>query len=155
MAAATKAKSKVAQPKSEQPASEQTKTVESQGVSTDGVEAQADSAESQAPEQPAPAKKVGPPEGLYPEDTELFEYKFKCNGDTVWLPLKFEQPAAVEVWEIHDKPMHIQTWAYMKWAKVPKVVQRKIVAILDLDVNEYMDCLDKWLTAAGGVRLGE
>lgn len=142
MAGAAKTKSKAAQSDSEQAALEQ-----SEVVSTNDVEAQDD-------EQSVP-KKTGPPKGLYLEGTELFEYTFKCNGETVWLPMKFEWGGAVAVWEIHDKPMHIQTWTYMKWAKVPKAMQRKVVEVLDLAPDEYLECFDTWLKAAGGTRLGE
>lgn len=148
MAGAAKTKSKAAQSDSEQTALEHAS--ESDVVSTNDVEAPDD---GQVSEQPVP--KTGPPEGLYPKDAELFKYTFKCNGETVWLPMKFEWGGAVAVWEIHDQPMHIQTWTYMKWAKIPNAMQRKVVEVLDLAPDEYLDCFDTWLKAVGGTRLGE
>jgi len=96
-----------------------------------------------------------PPAGLYPEETELFSFTARSTGETIWLPKYFEQPTAVWIWELYDKPFHVQTWEWMKLAKVPKVMQRKVVAVMDADPSEYMDLFNSWLTEAQGATAGE
>lgn len=96
-----------------------------------------------------------PPDGMYPEGTELFSFTSKATGETIWFPMKFEQPNAVWVWSLYDKPFHVQTWEWMIQAEVPKAMQRSAVHILDEDPSEYMDLFNAWLGAAGGTTPGE
>lgn len=104
-----------------------------------------------APEMVAESpKQDGPPEGMYPEGARLFSYKSK-SGVTIWLPLDFPQPTAVQVWETHDKPPNFQTWQWMKWANVPRPMQRQIVELLDSSPDEYYGLFDQWMiTTRGG-----
>lgn len=96
-----------------------------------------------------------PPEGMYPEDAKLFSYKSSVTGETYWLPTVFEKPTAVQVWELFDKPMHVQSWSWMKWAAVPRVMQRKIVGLMDVSPDEYLELFDGWFKAVGGATTGE
>jgi hypothetical protein len=99
-------------------------------------------------EQFIPIEKFGPPKGMYPEDAELFSFTPKF-GDTIWFPMDFPQPTAVQVWEQYDLPWNVQTWQWMKWAKVPKVMQRKAVELLDRDQDEYLTLFNQWMRATG------
>jgi hypothetical protein len=99
-------------------------------------------------EQFVPVEKFGPPPGLYPEGAELFSYTPKA-GDTIWFPLEFNQPTAVQVWEQYDLPWNVQTWEWMKWAGVPKSMQRKAVELLDNSQDEYLELFNQWMAATG------
>jgi hypothetical protein len=100
------------------------------------------------PEQFVPIEKFGPPKGMYPEDAELFSFTPKF-GDTIWFPMEFPQPTAVQVWEQYDLPWNVQTWQWMKWAKVPKAMQRKAVELLDRSQDEYLTLFNMWMQATG------
>jgi hypothetical protein len=100
------------------------------------------------PEQFIPIEKFGPPKGMYPEDAELFSFTPKF-GDTIWFPMEFPQPTAVQVWEQYDLPWNVQTWQWMKWAKVPKAMQRKAVELLDRSSDEYLTLFNTWMQAMG------
>jgi len=99
-------------------------------------------------EQFIPIEKFGPPKGLYPEDAELFSFTPKF-GETIWFPMEFPQPTAVQVWEQYDLPWNVQTWQWMKWAKVPKAMQRKAVELLDRSQDEYLTLFNTWMQAMG------
>jgi hypothetical protein len=111
--------------------------------------------EVRPPEQFVPKVKPGPPEGLYPDDAELYSYTPRSTGETIWFPMKFEQPKAVQVWELYDKPLHVQSWSWMKWANIPRIMQRKAVELLDSSPDEYLELFDGWFAAVGGVKPGE
>jgi hypothetical protein len=106
------------------------------------------------PERPEP-KVFGPPPGMYPADAELFSYTSKATGETIWFPMKFEQPKFSQIWETYDKPWHVQTWEYMRWAKIPKAMQRLAARLGDVAPDEYLDLFNGWLSAIGGFTLGE
>lgn len=95
------------------------------------------------------------PAGLYPEGTRLYTFKAKSTGETIHFPMEFEQPNAVWIWALYDKPFHVQTWEWMKQAKIPRIMQRKAVEIMDADPSEYMDLFNGWLEAVGGTSPGE
>jgi len=97
----------------------------------------------------------GPPAGLYPEDVRLYTFKAKSTGQTIYFPMDFDQPTAVWMWALYDKPFHVQTWEWMKLASVPKLMQRKAVEVMDADPSEYMDLFNGWLNAVGGTTPGE
>lgn len=99
-------------------------------------------------EQFVPIEKFGPPKGVYPEDAELFSYTPKV-GETIWFPMEFKQPTALQVWEQYDLPIHVQTWEWMKWADMPKSMQRRAVELLDNDPVEYMEMFNQWMRATG------
>jgi hypothetical protein len=109
------------------------------------------------PKQPEPPeiKHFGPPQGMYPQDAELFSYTSKATGETIWFPMKFEQPKFSQVWEIYDQPWHVQTWEYMRWAKIPKPMQRKAAELFDVAPDEYLELFNSWMKAVGGLTLGE
>lgn len=114
--------------------------------------------EVRPPEEFVPREKPGPPgppAGLYPDGAELFSYTPKSTGETIWFPLKFEAPTAVWVWELYDKPFHVQTWQWMKQADIPRAMQRKAVELMDGQPDEYMELFNQWLKAMGGVTPGE
>ena len=100
-------------------------------------------------------KPQGPPDGLYPEDTRLWSFKAQSTGETIYLPLDIEPTTAVWLWALYDKPFHVQTWEWMRHAKVPKLMQRKAVEVMDANPSEYMDLFNGWLKAVGGTSLGE
>jgi hypothetical protein len=93
---------------------------------------------------------AGPPEGLYPEDAELFSYTPNSTGETIWFPMAFEQPDAVWLWEMYEKPFHVQSWEWMKWAKIPRLMQRKAVELMRDNPDEYLDMFDQWFKAMSG-----
>lgn len=95
------------------------------------------------------------PDGLYPEGTRLYTFTAKSTGETIYFPLVFEQPNAVWIWELYDKPFHVQTWEWMRQAKIPRIMQRKAVQVMDADPSEYMDLFNGWLQAAGNTSPGE
>ena len=105
--------------------------------------------------EPEPIQHFGPPPGVYPQDAELFSYTSKANGETIWFPMKFEQPKFSQVWEVYDQPWHVQTWEYMRWAKIPKVMQRKAAELFDVAPDEYLELFNQWMKAVGGLTLGE
>jgi hypothetical protein len=105
--------------------------------------------------EPEPIKHFGPPPGVYPDDAELFSYTSKVNGETIWFPMKFDQPKFSQVWEVYDQPWHVQTWEYMRWAKIPKVMQRKAAELFDAAPDEYLELFNLWMRAVGGLTLGE
>jgi hypothetical protein len=105
--------------------------------------------------EPQEIQHFGPPKGLYPDDAELFSYTSKTTGETIWFPMKFEQPRFSQVWETYDKPWHVQTWEYMRWANIPKAMQRKAAQLFDVAPDEYLDLFNSWMTAVGGTTLGE
>lgn len=109
------------------------------------------------PKEPEPQviKHFGPPPGMYPEDAELFSYTSKVTGETIWFPMKFEQPKFSQVWELYDKPWHVQSWEYMRWANIPKSMQRKAAELFDVAPDEYLELFNQWMKAVGGVSLGE
>jgi len=95
------------------------------------------------------------PRGLYPDDMPLFSFTFS-SGAKVELPLKIDQPPTVWYWENSDLPIVPLTWRWMRWAKVPKSLQRKIVEHHDTHPGEYIDCFNAWMKALnGGATLGE
>jgi hypothetical protein len=110
--------------------------------------------EPKEPEQQE-VKHFGPPPGVYPKDAELFSYTSKTTGETIWFPMKFEQPQFSQVWEIYDQPWHVQTWEYMRWAKIPKTMQRKAAQLFDVAPDEYLELFNQWMKAVGGLTLGE
>lgn len=115
------------------------------------VVVQPDSSEVNNPEvsdQVVPQSK--PPLPMYPIGTQLFSYTFKSTGVTIQLPMGFERPDAVWMWEQFDRPYHIQTWMWMKRANVPKAVQRQVVSHLQPHEDEYVECFNKWFEAMGG-----
>lgn len=99
--------------------------------------------------------KPGAPEGMYPEGVELFSYTPKSTGDTIWFPMTFQQPSFEAVWELSDKQFHVQSWAWMRWADIPKAMQRKAVKLMDEHPDEYLDLFEKWFKAMGGATPGE
>ena len=113
--------------------------------------------EVRPPEEYKVEDKVDPslPVGLYPDGAKLFTYTSKTTGETISLPLEFDSPKAVWVWDLYDKPFHVQTWEWMKLANVPRMVQRKAVQLLDDAPDEYLDLFNSWLDAVGGVSAGE
>jgi hypothetical protein len=124
-------------------------------VSSNGVsDLQPELFESKEPE-PQAIRHFGPPKGVYPDDAELFSYTSKHTGETIWFPMKFEQPKFSQVWEIYDQPWHVQTWEYMRWAKIPKVMQRKAAELFDVAPDEYLELFNSWMKAVGGLTLGE
>jgi hypothetical protein len=96
-----------------------------------------------------------PPKGMYPDDTELFAFTPQSTNETIWFPKLFKQPDAVTAWELYDKPFHVQTWEWMKWAEIPRAMQRKAVELLDKSPDEYIELFNAWMQQAGGVSLGE
>jgi hypothetical protein len=99
---------------------------------------------------------AGPPDGLYPEDAELFSFT-PLNRETIWFPLSFEQPDAVWLWELYEKPFHIQSWEWMKLAQIPKSMQRKAVELMRDNPDEYLELFGQWFKAmsGGSANLGE
>lgn len=155
MAAAAKATAKRA-PKSTAAQSDTT-PVEEQIVTSEDADAvnPPELVAESVPVEPEAPKTFGPPEGMYPEDAELFSYTPKGGAEPIWFPMKFEQPDAVRAWELYDKPFHVQSWEWMKWAKIPRLMQRRAVELLRDSPDEYLDLFNKWMQAAGGVQLGE
>jgi hypothetical protein len=100
-----------------------------------------------------PIEKFGPPKGMYPEDTELFAFTPK-EGDTIWFPMEFPAPTQEQVWEQYDLPWNVQTWQWMKWANVPKAMQRKAVQLADRSLDEYVELFNQWMAATGRVPRG-
>jgi hypothetical protein len=95
-------------------------------------------------------KLAGPPEGTYPEGTELFSYT-PTNGETIWFPLNgFQMPGAVWLWEQYEKPFHAQSWEWMNRAKIPRWMQRKAVELEENNLSEYMDMFEQWFKALSG-----
>lgn len=94
----------------------------------------------------------GAPESLpekvsrYPEGTKLWTYKSKA-GETIELPLEFDKPDKLWLWELKDQPFLSQTWAWLERAGVPRDVQRQCVSLPD---DEYMDMFSDWFSAMGG-----
>jgi hypothetical protein len=95
---------------------------------------------------PGPPK---PPEGMYPEGTELFSYTSKATGETIWFPMKFEEPSLKWVWNLYDKPYHVVTWEWMKQAQIPREMQSLAVDLMDDHPDEYLDLFNKWFEARG------
>lgn len=102
-----------------------------------------------------PIKHFGPPKGLYPDDAELYSYTSKTTGQTIWFPMKFESPKFSQVWETYDMKWHVQTWEYMRWAEIPKPMQRMAAQLFDVAPDEYMELFNGWIKAVGGMTLGE
>ena len=113
-----------------------------------GQPEQVESAERFDAQQFIPIEKFGPPKGMYPEDVELFSFTPR-RGDTIWFPIEFPQPTAVQVWEQYDLPVNVQTWEWMKWAGVPKAMQRKAVELLDNSPDEYWELFNQWMVSTG------
>ena len=99
----------------------------------------------------------GPPEGTYPEGTELFSFTPSTGTGTIWFPMVFEQPDAVWLWEQYEKPFHVQSWEWMKRAQIPRSMQRKAVELMRDNPDEYMDMFGQWfkVLSGGTARLGE
>jgi hypothetical protein len=102
-------------------------------------------------------KLAGPPEGTYPEGTELFSFTPSTGGDTIWFPIAFEQPDAVWLWEMYEKPFHVQSWEWMKRAEIPRPMQRKAVELMRDNPAEYMELFGQWfkVLSGGSANLGE
>jgi hypothetical protein len=134
-----------------------TRKTKAQAAQTDTEETAPaeDSAKNGASVEASKPKHFGPPKGMYPEGAKLFSHTIKATGETVWFPMEFEQPKALEVFDVHDKPFHVQSWAWMKWANVPRQVQRQVVPLLDEHPDEYLELFNAWMQAVGGVTVGE
>ena len=92
--------------------------------------------------------------GLYPEGVKLFAYQPKGGdkpkigpNETIYLPLEFERPSKVWLWELSIQPFLAQSWAWMNMAGAPRTVQRQCVSLPD---GEYMEMFNKWFEAMGG-----
>jgi hypothetical protein len=82
----------------------------------------------------------------YPEGVKLWTYKSK-RGEIIELPLEFNKPDKLWLWELKDQPFLTQTWAWLERAGVPKDIQRQCVSLPD---DEYMDMFSDWFSAMGG-----
>lgn len=83
----------------------------------------------------------------YPEGTRLYTYKPKDGGLPIQFPMEFEHPDKVWLWELNNQPFLAQTWAWMRRAGVPKVVQRQAQFLPD---EEYPILFEQWFAAMGG-----
>lgn len=90
----------------------------------------------------------------YAKDAELFAYT-PTGYETIWLPMKFDSPDAVWLWELYSKPFHVQTWEWMNLAGVPRRMQRKAVELLRDNEKEYVEMFNSWFKAMGGGSAGE
>lgn len=100
-------------------------------------------------------KDFGPPVGTYPVGAELFSYTPSSGKGDIWFPLEITQPDPVWLWEMYDKPFHVQSWEWMKLADIPKSMQRKAVELLRDAPDEYLELFNKWFAAMGGATAGE
>jgi hypothetical protein len=102
-------------------------------------------------------KLAGPPPGIYPEGAELFSFTPDTTGETIWFPLDFRQPDMVWLWEMYEKPFHVQSWEWMKKAEIPRDIQRKAVELGRDNPAEYMEMFAQWFAAlsGGSAKLGE
>lgn len=83
----------------------------------------------------------------YPEGTKLFSYTPKSGGKPIQMPMEFDRPNKVWLWELSQQPFLVQTWQWMDRANVPKQVQRRAVELPD---DEYTDMFNEWFKAMGG-----
>ena len=84
---------------------------------------------------------------LYPKGTELFSWNPKGGGETLLLPMEFEKPDKVWLWDQAKLPFLSQTFRWMEKANVPNDIQRKVCALPD---DEYMEMFGEWFKAMGG-----
>jgi hypothetical protein len=142
------------QPGAESPAPEATNANGAVIRQPEKVAAQEDStsvsdlpAEVEPAPKPVPPKPYGDGRDQYPRGTDLFAYEPKGGGEKIYLPLDFEKPDKVWLWELNIQPFLSQTWAWLDRAGTPRSVQRQCVSLPD---DEYMDMFGEWFKAMGG-----
>jgi hypothetical protein len=104
--------------------------------------------EAEVPEIVAVVEEPPQRKSAYPEGTQLFSYTPKDpTSEIIELPLEFEKPDKVWLWEQNQQPYLSQTWNWLDRANVPKEVQRQCVSLPD---EEYMEMFKVWFQAMGG-----
>ena len=84
----------------------------------------------------------------YPEGTQLFTYQPKNEkAENIQLPMEFDRPNKLWLWEQSKTPYLSQTWAWLNRAGVPDSVQRQCVSLPD---DEYFEMFTQWFKAMGG-----